>query len=220
MSIIATVYIPEGIAMAADSRLTGITTHQENGFVDRHVLSDASQKIFLVNNDTVGISCCGDGQIANKSVGDFIRIFEIEKLGEDETVTSIAEKLKDYTMANHGTGVIYHVCGFDKDEKFVYRILNNEITLMNWNNNTEDYGVTWDGEPEVLANLFCGQNQFPIEFGFMQLKDGSDLAEFMVKVTCDSLKFRSGLATCGGPIDVLILTKDYSKWVRHKILNP
>lgn len=29
MSIIATVYLPEGIAMAADSRLTGTTTHAD-----------------------------------------------------------------------------------------------------------------------------------------------------------------------------------------------
>lgn len=29
-----------------------------------------------------------------------------------------------------------------------------------------------------------------------------------------------GIATCGGPIDILVITKDYTKFIRHKILNP
>jgi hypothetical protein len=33
-------------------------------------------------------------------------------------------------------------------------------------------------------------------------------------------RFRNGIATCGGPIDLLVITKDYTKFVKHKILNP
>ena len=49
MSVIATVYIPEGIIMAADSRVTGETKY-ENGNVDRYTISDNGQKIFLLKN--------------------------------------------------------------------------------------------------------------------------------------------------------------------------
>ncbi|MCS4570226.1 hypothetical protein FZ989_06590 [Clostridium perfringens] len=74
MSIITTVYIPEGIVI--DSRLTGTTTYPD-GTKDRHTLSDNSQKLFLIKkNNSIGISCCGDAKIAGKSVGDFIREFE------------------------------------------------------------------------------------------------------------------------------------------------
>ena len=52
MSIIATVYLPEGIAMATDSRLTGVTNYP-NGNVDRHTLSDNSQKLFLIKNNSI-----------------------------------------------------------------------------------------------------------------------------------------------------------------------
>ncbi|HEY5560198.1 MAG TPA: hypothetical protein VIK72_00320 [Clostridiaceae bacterium] len=55
MSIITTVYIPEGIAMAADSRLTGYRTY-EGGLTDRYTLSDNSQKIVLLKKVSVGIS--------------------------------------------------------------------------------------------------------------------------------------------------------------------
>ena len=54
----------------------------------------------------------------------------------------------------------------------------------------------------------------------MQLKDGIDFAEFLIDVTCKVHRFQTGLGTCGGPIDILLLTKDYSKWIRHKVINP
>ncbi|WP_195990152.1 hypothetical protein [Clostridium sp. D53t1_180928_C8] len=56
-------------------------------------------------------------------------------------------------------------------------------------------------------------------FDFMQLKDGVDLAEFIVDVTIKYQRFDMRLATCGGSIDSLIITKDYSKFIKHKVLN-
>ena len=60
MSIISTVYIPEGIAMAADSRLTG-TTRYPDGRIESYTLSDNSQKIFLLKDKNIGISNMGKG---------------------------------------------------------------------------------------------------------------------------------------------------------------
>lgn len=81
-------------------------------------------------------------------------------------------------------------------------------------------GVVWSGEPDVIANLLGGDNKITLEWNFMQLKDGIDFALFLVDITCKVHRFQSGVGTCGGPIDVLLLTKDYTKWVRHKVLNP
>lgn len=220
MSIIATVYIAEGIAMAADSRLTGTTTYPD-GTRDRHTLSDNSQKIFLIKNETVGISCCGDAIIAGKSVGDFIRLFEIEKVENLDSVTDVAMKLKEYTIENHGFGVIYHVCGYIDDKQYVYQITDAHLQLVNNNSiETLNYGAVWKGEVEVLHNLLISNRGIDLDLGMMQLKDGIDLAEFMVDVTCKTHRFQKGLGTCGGSIDVLVITKDYTKWIRHKVLNP
>ena len=116
MSIIATVFIPEGIAMAADSRLTGLTVHPD-GTRDRRILSDNSQKLFLIKNNTIGISCCGDAVIGGKSVGDFIRSFEIDEIKEEDNIKDVVYKLVKYTQEKHGNGVTYHVCGYDNDEQ-------------------------------------------------------------------------------------------------------
>lgn len=220
MSIIATVYIPEGIAIAADSRLTGTTTHKD-GTKDRHTLSDNSQKLFLINNNTIGIACCGDAIIAGKAVGDFIRTFEIEEIKKEDTITDIANKLKDYTIKLHGEGVTYHVAGYVDDIPYVYKIINNEIIRNNIKeDNSIQYGFTWNGDPEALRKLVLGNPPMQFNFNLMQLKDGIDLAEFLIDLTIKYQRFDMRLATCGGPIDILVITKDYAKFIKHKILNP
>ncbi|MEG1001867.1 hypothetical protein [Clostridium sp.] len=219
MSIIATVFLPEGIAMAADSRLTGMTTHAD-GTKDRRTLSDNSQKLFLIKNNSIGISCCGDARIAGKSVGDFIRSFEIDKVTENDNIKDIVRKLVDYTMDKHGKGVIYHVCGYYKDEQYVYNIKDDEIIRPNLNKDNIVAGASWDGESNILMSLIASDNGMKIDWQFMQLKDGIDFSEFMVDLTIKTQRFGTGLATCGGPIDILVITKDYSKFIKHKILNP
>lgn len=220
MSIIVTAYIPEGIVMATDSRLTGITTYQD-GTKDRITLSDNCQKLFLIKNNTIGIACCGDATIGGKSVGDFIRSFEIESIENDDSITKIAEKLVIYTMEKHGEGVSYHLCGYLNDEPYVYKIDNHNISRANIGSENQIlYGASWNGEIEILSRLLLSDNPLVCNWDFIQLKDGIDLVEFLVDVTCKMQRFTSGLATCGGAIDILLITKDYSKWIKHKVLNP
>ncbi|MGL4451381.1 MAG: hypothetical protein ACRCTZ_09345 [Sarcina sp.] len=218
MSIISTVFLPEGIAMAADSRLTGVTTHSD-GTKDRRTLSDNSQKLFLIKNGSIGISCCGDAIIGSKSVGDFIRSFEIEMVKDEDNIIEVGEKLSKYTEEKHGKGVIYHVCGYYNDEQYVYNIVNNEIIRPNLNNNNIVAGASFDGETDILMSIMTNKKA-KIDWKFMQLKDGIDFAEFMIDLTIKTQRFTQSLATCGGAIDVLVITKDYSKFIKHKILNP
>lgn len=220
MSIISTVYIPEGIAMAADSRLTG-TTRYPDGMVESYTLSDNSQKIFLLKDKNIGISCCGDATIGGKSVGDFIRQFEIDEIHQDDIVNDIAYKLKDYTLAKHGEGVIFHISGYIADTPYTYRINGSQIERENVNTNGElTNGAFWNGQNDALSKIFLGTPQMEINWDFMQLKDGIDLAEFMVDATIKYQRFSSGLPTCGGPIDILVITKDDSIWIRHKVIKP
>ena len=219
MSIIATVYLKEGIIMAADSRITGTATHPE-GTIDRLTLSDNGQKIFLIKDETIGISECGDQVIDGKTISDYIRVFELEKVKEQDTVSVVAEKLRQFTVGKHKGSVIFHVCGYCKGLKYVYCIENDKLSVIIGDANHDVCNVAWSGETKVVSNLLTGENAIPIEWDFMQLKDGIDFAEFLADITCKVHRFQKGLGTCGGPIDILLLTKDYSKWIRHKIFNP
>ncbi|MGL5416322.1 MAG: hypothetical protein ACRDAU_11730 [Clostridium sp.] len=217
MSIITTVFLPEGIAMAADSRLTGVTKHAD-GTQDRRTLSDNSQKLFLIKDNSIGIACCGDAIIGGKSVGDFIRSFEIEMVKDEDNITDIVRELAEYTKEKHGVGVIYHVCGYHEDIQYVYNIVNNEIIRPNINKDNVVSGASFDGETDILMSIMTNKNA-KIDWKFMQLKDGIDFAEFMVDLTIKTQRFTQSLATCGGFIDVLVITKDYAKFIKHKILQ-
>ena len=219
MSIIATVYIKEGIVMAADSRITGTTSH-DDGTTDRYTLSDNAQKVFLIKNDKIGISACGDVEIDGKTVADFIRLFELNEVNEKDTVTDIAEKLKNASIGKYKNSVIFHVCGYINDVRYVYKIINDKVVTILDDKNQNKCNTTWDGQRQVLLNLLTGQNGSIMNWEFMQLKDGIDFAEFMIDVTNKIHRFQQGVGTCGGAVDLLLITKDYSKWIRHKVLNP
>lgn len=219
MSIIASVYLKEGIIMSADSRITGITTHPD-GTKDRHTVSDNGQKLFLIKNNTIGISSCGDCEIDGKTVADFIRIFEQEQISEQDTIKDIADKLNQYVSGKYSGSVIFHICGYANEKKYIYKIEGNAVTTIVDDSDPDKCGAIWNGEPVVISNILTGANATPIEWNFMQLKDGIDFADFLVDATCKVHRFQSGLGTCGGPIDILLLTKGYSKWIRHKVFNP
>lgn len=219
MSIISTVYIPEGIIIASDSRLTGTSTFQ-NGNIDRLIISDNSQKLFLLKKVDFGIACCGDAIISGKSVGDFLRIFETNEVQETDTVEQVAIKLNNYTTKQHGSGVLYHIGGYCQDKPYVYRIANNSVEHKNIENSVFEYGFTWDGEGEALRKLILADPPMQFDFNLMQLKDGIDLANFLIDVTIKYQRFDIRLATCGGDIDILLITKDYAKFIKHKIFNP
>jgi len=46
----------------------------------------------------------------------------------------------------------------------------------------------------------------------MPLKDAADFAEFIVDFTNKYQRFDDRIPTCGGPIDLLVITKDYKKF--------
>lgn len=214
MTITSAVYVPDGIAMAADSRLTGYRTDPA-GIEERFTLSDNAQKIVLVRNESIGISFAGDAIIDQKTVSDFIRIFDIKEVQDTDTVEEVALKLQNYLLNHYNNYfVIFFVAGFDNELPFVYRVSKD---LFFHANAGMVYGAVWEGERETADKLIVGT---PIEFQLMPLKDAIDFSEFVVDATINYSRFKQGISTCGGPIDVLVITKDYTKFFKHKILQP
>ena len=216
MSVIATVYIPEGIIMAADSRVTGSFRHSDSKIIDRFTLSDNGQKVFLLSDKKVGISACGEAEIGSQTIADLIREFEIGHVCEEDTVEAIAGHLKSFIHEKKkDTNARFHVAGYDGDEQRVFEV-SNTVTRLNQNN---AYAASWSGDISHLTDLMNGKTPMIFDWNHMYLKDGIELAEFMVDVNCKAQRFSLGVATCGGPIDILLITKDQAKWIKHKILN-
>lgn len=214
MTIISAVYVPEGIAMAADSRLTGVRKYK-NGHTDRMIITDNAQKIVLVRDSTIGISFSGEAIIEGVTVGDFLRVFDIDQVNRDDRVETVANKLKHYLSTKYSKyKTEFLIAGYDDDEPFIYSVTPSAIKRYNKKENLL-YGATWRGEVKSVSKLLADT---PFHFKLMPLKDAVDFSEFIIEIAIKYSRFTSQLSTCGGPIDILVVTKDYTKFYRHKIL--
>lgn len=219
MSIISVVYIPEGIIMAADSRLTREKKYKDadgNNIIEKYTISDNAQKIVLLNKCNVGIASCGNAYIDGKTIADYIRLFEINDVDENDTPESVADKL-----LTHGTefpGTSFYVCGYSQDVPYVFYI--NSTTKRRSNIDSDGnirFNVSWGGETEALVKLINAEPIMSRNEKLMPLKDGIDFAEFMVDMTIKYQRFSDCIKTCEGPIDVLVMTKDKAFWHKHKL---
>ncbi len=104
-----------------------------------------------------------------------------------------------------------YVVGVGNKKCFLERknILNGNINNSIW----------FNGDYEAIEKLINGSNPTQIDYNIMPLKDALDLAEFLANTVITYQRFEAKLATCGGPIDLLVITKDYAKFIRHKVLT-
>ena len=222
MSIMCSVYVPEGIVLAADSRMTGNIMFKTNDGKTQQQgmfsISDNAQKVFLLSKVRVGISYCGLAILENKTVSYFLRIFEIQEVRENDSVTDVAKKLQAYAF-RFFPAVHFFVCGYEEEEPFVYDVAK-ELKRINMDNGRIRYGSSWSGEQQAITKLLNSQPPTPVNHDLMPLKDAVDFAEFLVDVTIKLQRFEMKPKTCGGDIDVLVLTKDDAFWHKHKLYKP
>jgi hypothetical protein len=220
MSIITCVYVPEGIVMSADSRLT-VSKDYGDGRVENCILSDNSQKLFKLNKVPIGISSCGEIILNQKMISEFLRLFEMEKVTEGDNVEQITMKLNEYAKPFLASNSVeFLIAGYFEDRPYVYHLCNGQIVLKNYNYDNPFYGASWRGETVATYKLFSGEPQTKLCFDLMPLRDAIDFSEFIVELTIKYQRFEDASATCGGPIDTLIITKDNVKFIKHKICNP
>ncbi len=238
MSLIISVYVREGIVMAADSRLT-LTIPRTLPGGQPHTLSlatsDSAKKLFLAPGN-VGIATCGAADIAGVPIAGFVESFIVEKLkGQSLPAEQVANDLKTYlTGLGVRPGTVFHVAGYaqtttglDQTVFFVDPAVGPVTRL----NPVNQQGANWGGEIDVLQRLLNevalvqpgGQPPAPlpyfgVPFEFFTLQDAIDFAVFGIRSTIETLRFQAREKTVGGPVDVLVVTPDSAKWIRQKQL--
>lgn len=216
MTIISAVYVPDGIVLSADSRLTG-TFKKDDGTIERYAISDNSQKIVLIRNSTIGVVLYGNGDVDGKNVTTFISLFNSTYIDEQDTVEVVSKKLKEQLIKCEVHDSFFILAGYDGDEPFVYEVTSKKVERKNFEDNKVLYSACWAGNTVPVKKMF---DDVPIRIGLMQLKDAVDFAGFIVDVGIKYSRFTELLSDCGGPTDILVITKDYTHFVKHKLLNP
>lgn len=236
MSLIITVYVREGMVMAADSRLTLNVQKVVPAGAPAQLLSvtssDSAKKLFLAPNN-IGIATCGPADIGGVPIAGFVDSFISEILkGKNLNVEQSAQELCQYfSKLGVRAGTIFHVAGYAGPDQKLFNVDPTSKTTAQINAANQQ-GANWAGETDVLQRLL---NQvsliqpggkppivlptFGIPFEFYTLQDAIDFSFFGIRSTIETLRFQAREKTVGGPVDVLIITPDSSRWISHKQLT-
>jgi len=244
MSFVITVYVPEAIVMASDSRqsitVTGQTPDGKKLPPVETIASDFTYKTFLLRKQNVGISVYGNTLIGKVQIESNIKRLEEERLADNDAVDKVLDKLISYFKEKSpDADTAFHVAGFKKEKGasiphvYACHIGRNERNRVNFDPGTNQvkYGCSWGGQSDVISTILrpyqlvgpdnkpIAAPRFPIIYDSMNVQDAIDFAIYAVRTTIDTMKFQARPKNVGGPIDVLLLMPEEEKWIQRKELH-
>lgn len=241
MSFIITTYVPEGIVMAADSRQTAIiegtmpTGEKLPKF--ETVTSDNCYKLFLLEEQNIGVGVFGETLLGGTPIEHSVRKFLEEFNDPDDDILDVVEKMMRYFSVHFPhADTAFHMAGYKREGRisvpYVYhcQVSRNEIRRCNVKPGTDDvvYGAMWGGQGDIIARLIQpGMIRVggpdapevpnpPILWDAMSVQDAIDFSEFAVWTTTEMVRFQARPKNIGGPIDILLITPRGSGWIRRK----
>ena len=243
MSFVIAVYVPEGVVMASDSRQS-VTIEGKNpegkDFKVETVNSDAVIKTYLLEKQQIGISNFGQDLFGGIPTASHIKRFIEEELRTNDDVTTVPKKLVEYlrkSFPNADAG--FHIAGYRKEGKvsvpYVYscHVAKNEVGRRNTKpDGSLAYGATWSGQGDILSSILIPvtikdekgndkviRSPAPVIWDAMSLQDAIDFSIYAIRTTIDTMRYQARPKNVGGPIDVLVLTPDETKWIQRKELH-
>jgi hypothetical protein len=244
MSFVITVYAPNGIVMASDSRQSvTIEAKMPDGVKlppVQTIASDFTYKTFLLRRQSVGITAFGEALLGKIQMESHIKRLEEEKLKDNDSVDKIVDKLMMFFKGKFPQAKSsFHIAGFKKERDisipyvYVCHIATGEINRVNFNKkiNQITYGCTWGGQADIISTILrpyqilgadnkpASAPRYPIIWDSLNLQDAIDFATYAVRTTIDTMKFQARPKNVGGPIDVLLLTPEDAKWIQRKELH-
>lgn len=224
MSLIITVYVPEGIVLAGDSRLTlNWTDKTQTGEHHNSITtSDSYTKTFSLANK-FGLGVFGEVFVNQVNICGFINQFVQENIDENTTIDEIPERLITFFGEKFNYPVThFYLVGYKIEDgisvphTYSIALAEKSYRRSNFENESIINGANWGGEIEVLSRILLtvkmqrgdewaevADNAIP--WNFMTLQDAVDFGVYAVKTTIDTMRFQQKEKTVGGPIDVLVI---------------
>ena len=224
MSLIITVYVPEGIVLAGDSRLTlNWTDKTQTGEHHNSITtSDSYTKIFLLA-DKFGLGVFGEVFVNEINICGLINQFVQENINENTTIDEIPERLIYFFGEKFNYPVThFYLVGYKMEDgisvphTYSIALAEKSYRRSNFENEHTINGANWGGEIEVLSRILLtvkmqrgdewtelADNAIP--WNFMTLQDAVDFGVYAVRTTIDTMRFQQKEKTVGGPIDILVI---------------
>lgn len=151
-----------------------------------------------------------------------------------ENDKDVAEVYSVLTASRHITLLRKGICGanWDGERATLTRLVKNSyvvpeenaipigtITLNRTNEDGTDNSVILKNQIAIPGGSLR-QPELEVAWDLMTLQDGIDFATYAIKTTIDSMRFQVAPKTVGGPIDILVIKPNGTKWIQRKELHP
>jgi 20S proteasome alpha/beta subunit len=183
---------PEGIVLAADSRVT-------LSIANRNISAtfDNATKVFSFNNkdSKVGVVTYGLAAIGLRAANSFIPEFEQKLPNESLDIETFSKKLSEFFMDQwnlempdpseyKGPDMTFVVGGFDEDEPYgkVFLIEIPKKPEPVAQHVSQDFGITWGGQREYVDRLIQGFDPRLMDFLKSQTSLPPELDEFLLQM--------------------------------------
>jgi len=240
MSLIVTTYVPEGIIIAGDSRLTINWTEpdaENNGNNHYSITStDSNRKVFQIK-DKFGLATFGAADIKGIPISGYITQFIEENIDDNTQIDEVPACLHDFFGKGLGNPqTSFYVAGYKLENKvsvpYVYfiSIARGTTSRVNFQNGNVIFNANWGGELEVMSRLMSNikmkqddewtEVKAPeVPFYFFTLQDAIDFSLYAVRTTIETFRFQQRMRTVGGPIDILAIFPRGIRWIYRKELG-
>lgn len=194
------------------------------------------QKLFCIKKRNIGVAVFGMPFLTSRSIESHLRDVE-KKIFENETVERVATKVEEYflTELNKEVGNLeniperqfpigFQLAGYDEQEIKIGKTFSIEIgrTSRVEPLHAKGYGCSISGDQRVILKLWKEDPNIPLPmppFPLLPLQDAIDYALFLIDTTIKFQKFAPMTPTCGGNIDVAVITHHSGfQWIKKKEL--
>jgi len=227
MSLVVSIFVPEGIVLSSDSRVIINTSTKVNEIVERNasVLSDSVKKVKILKNK-FGIAAYGQVSLRNLPVLEHIEIFENQCLTNETEIDKVPNILLDFFTKNfEDVNTIFYVAGYKNENNiqiphlYLVDIRQKLINRVNFQNSNIIYNATWGGETEILTRLF-GQikvksredwntwERVNVYYEFVSLKEAISLSRFYISTSEKIYKLQLKNNNVGGDINTIVIPKN------------
>lgn len=237
MTMIVATLCPEGIAMAADSKVTAMLEgHDEVSGMKIEIpcgFSPTTRKIFVTDNN-VAIALSGCDKIRGRSLAQFLR--EHLKAHPGLNARQVAEEVNGMLVREESVeDVSVLVAGLMEGRSKVEdgkRVLCKKPVVYELS--TEERGkvrkhnkpcVVWKGEGDILMRLMGkdvemrqGRKRvvlvdYQTPFELFSIRDAVAFSRLCVETTIKVMRFQERIQSVGEPIDVVTITENGAEWV-------
>lgn len=200
MSLGIVIKSPEGIVLAAESRVT-LTINGTQGKPAHFVNYDNATKLFSFNppHNHIGVVTYGLAAIGQRTAHSFVPEFESTLPPERLSVLEIAQRISQFYMeqwrtnmpSNYtGPNMTFLVAGFNDIEPYgrVYILdLPRRTDPIEQQANINEFGISWGGQREIVDRLMQGFDERLIPIISNEYKLSSEQQQHLKTVLIQNL---------------------------------